>query len=97
MRPFWHNMASWAETPHGSPMSFLSTAIIMILIMIIITVIMIAMMIKIMPIIAVLITINSPFQPGDFPTGFSTGALCLLLILNLFSVKNASFKSKLSA
>ena len=24
MRPFWHNMASWAETPHGSPMSFLS-------------------------------------------------------------------------
>ena len=28
MRPFWHNMASWAETPHGSPRSFFSTAII---------------------------------------------------------------------
>ena len=27
MRPFWHSMASWAETPHGSPRNFLSTAI----------------------------------------------------------------------
>ena len=47
MRPFWHNMASWPETPHGFPMSFLSTAtiiittttIILIIIMIIITLI----------------------------------------------------------
>ena len=25
MHPFWHNMASWAEKPHGFPMSFLNT------------------------------------------------------------------------
>ena len=28
MRPFWHNMASWAEKPHGFPMSFLNIIII---------------------------------------------------------------------
>ena len=37
-------MASWAETPHGSPMSFLSTAIIIITI-IIITIIIITIII----------------------------------------------------
>ena len=31
-------MASWAETPHGSPRSFLSTAIIIIIVIIIITI-----------------------------------------------------------
>ena len=40
MRPFWHNMATWAEKPHGFPMSFLNSIIttattIIILIMII--------------------------------------------------------------
>ena len=30
MLPFWHNMASWAEKPHGLPTSFLNTIIITI-------------------------------------------------------------------
>ena len=28
LRPFWRNMASWAEKPHGFPMCFLNTIII---------------------------------------------------------------------
>ena len=48
----------------------------MITLMIIITIIVVVvMMIKMRLIIAVVIIINSPFQPGDFPTGFTTGSL----------------------
>ena len=48
----------------------------MITLMIIITIIVVVvMMIKMRLIIAAVIIINSPFQPGDFSTGSTTGSL----------------------
>ena len=47
-------------------------------------------MIKIILIIAVVIIINSPFQPGNFSTGSTTVKLCVILFI-LKLKKNASF------
>ena len=57
MHPFWHNMTSWAETPHGSPRSFLSTAIIIVKIAVVMVVIILIVIIKIIIIMAIIIII----------------------------------------